>query len=191
MAVPEGGGIGNLPFLLIMIGLTLVAVVVAVFHPIAWTDEEMWLALLAPAALGRARRSSARSRSGRSNTAIVLGPLVGHAALASPSPARARLGRRLRWPSWSAGGSGYGPLAPPPGPDDPARLLEPPARRPRPAGCGPGWRLGLPIVWAAICLLAIPLGVYVVSYMPWALIENHQLVAGLPGRPHRPDAAST
>ena len=27
------------------------------------------------------------------------------------------------------------------------------------------------------------------SYIPWALIENHQLVAGLAARPHRPDAA--
>ena len=47
-----GQGFGNIPFLLIMIGLTLLAVVVAVFHPIAWTDEEMWLALAAPTAVG-------------------------------------------------------------------------------------------------------------------------------------------
>ena len=52
LAVPEGQGIGNVTFLLIMIGLTLVAVVVAVMHPIAWTDEEQWIALLAPAAAG-------------------------------------------------------------------------------------------------------------------------------------------
>ena len=45
MAVPEGQGFGNVPFLVIMIGLTLLAVIVAIFHPIAWTDEEMWLAL--------------------------------------------------------------------------------------------------------------------------------------------------
>ena len=45
------------------------------------------------------------------------------------------------------------------------------------------------MVWAAVCLRAIPLVVYVVSYIPWALIENHQLwPAGRPG-PHRPDPA--
>jgi hypothetical protein len=31
--------LGNLPFIAIMIGLTMVAVWAAVFHPIAWTDE--------------------------------------------------------------------------------------------------------------------------------------------------------
>ena len=36
----------------IMVALTLVAVVAAVFHPIAWTDEEMRLAVIAPAAVG-------------------------------------------------------------------------------------------------------------------------------------------
>ena len=41
-----------MPFLVIMLGLTLVAVVVAVLHPVAWTDEEMWFAIGAPAAVG-------------------------------------------------------------------------------------------------------------------------------------------
>ena len=49
IAVAEGQGLGNLPFLAIMVGLTLVAVVVAISHPIAWTDEEVWVAVGAPA----------------------------------------------------------------------------------------------------------------------------------------------
>ncbi len=52
ISVPEGQGLGNLPFLAMMVGLTLVAVVAAVFHPIAWTDDEMRFAVIAPAALG-------------------------------------------------------------------------------------------------------------------------------------------
>ena len=44
----------------------------------------------------------------------------------------------------------------------------------------PGWLLGLPVVWAVICLLALPFAVYVVSYIPWAMIENHQIIAGWP-----------
>ena len=41
IAVPEGEGIGNVTFLLVMVGLTLLATAVAVIHPIAWTGEEM------------------------------------------------------------------------------------------------------------------------------------------------------
>ena len=52
-ATPGGDpGFGNLTFLFIMVALTLLAVVVAVLHPIAWTDEEMRFAVIAPAALG-------------------------------------------------------------------------------------------------------------------------------------------
>ena len=78
ISVPAAGdraGFGNLTFLLIMVALTLLAVVVAVVHPIAWTDEEMRFAVGAP--VGRSGRSSSsarwrpasstpRSRSGRS-----------------------------------------------------------------------------------------------------------------------------
>ena len=53
--VAEGAtdaGFGNLTFLLIMVALTLLAVVVAVVHPIAWTDEELRFAVGAPVVLG-------------------------------------------------------------------------------------------------------------------------------------------
>ena len=53
MAVPTGSGAtGNLLFTMIMIALTLATVVVSVYHPIEWSDEEMWFAVAAPAALG-------------------------------------------------------------------------------------------------------------------------------------------
>jgi hypothetical protein len=44
----------------------------------------------------------------------------------------------------------------------------------------PGWLVGIPVVWAVVSLLAIPLVVYVVSYIPWALVENHVLIPGWP-----------
>ena len=60
-----------------------------------------------------------------------------------------------------------------------AVMEEPPA--PAPEGwLRPGWAVGLPIVWAAVCLVAIPLAVYVVSYIPWADIGNNQLWPGFP-----------
>ena len=135
LAIRAGrAGLGNLPFLVIMIALTLIAVVVAVFHPIAWTDEEMWLALVAPAAAGAASvLRCARARPAR-HEPIVIGPLSVTpllAAIACVAAARVvvygafRLGGRL----------GYGPLAAPPPPGDPARLLDRRRIRPRPAGC--------------------------------------------------------
>ena len=61
------------------------------------------------------------------------------------------------------------------------RYLDPPG--PAPAGwLRPGWLLGLPLVWTAVCLVAIPLGVYVVSYLPWTAIENHRLWDGFPAQ---------
>ena len=38
----------------------------------------------------------------------------------------------------------------------------------------------MPVVWALVFMIALPLGVYVLTYIPWALIENHQLIAGWP-----------
>ena len=52
LVVPAGGGLGNLPFVVIMIGLTSIAAVVNVLHPIAWSDDETRFAVGAPAALG-------------------------------------------------------------------------------------------------------------------------------------------
>ena len=70
-----------------------------------------------------------------------------------------------------AGMWGLGPLSPPADPDDPVRLADPPA--PPPDGwLRPGAMLGAPIVWAAVCLVAIPLVVYVVSYLPWVALGN-------------------
>ncbi|MEO6206670.1 MAG: hypothetical protein ABIP77_01790, partial [Candidatus Limnocylindrales bacterium] len=176
ISVPEGQGIGNITFLVIMIGLTLVAVVASVHHPIAWTDEEQWFAIIAPAAAGSALFFGALAL-GRLETSVTLGPVAVTPLLAAIALGLGSLvvvgaftvARRL----------GYGPLAAPPGADDPRRVLAPPA--PPPDGwLRPGWLIGLPLVWAVICLIAIPLVVYVVSYIPWALIENHQLWTGVP-----------
>ena len=52
ISVPEGSGFGNMTFLLIMVGLTLVAVVANVLHPVAWTREEFWTAVLSPLVAG-------------------------------------------------------------------------------------------------------------------------------------------
>jgi hypothetical protein len=74
---------------------------------------------------------------------------------------------------------GFGPMATREAQAEVADLLEPPAPAPR------GWlRLGsgfgLPALWILIGLVGIPLVVYVISYIPWAMVENHQIVPGWP-----------
>ena len=67
-----------------------------------------------------------------------------------------------------AGRLGFGPLAPAPAADEPAALLPPPSPPPAAAWLRPGAQLGLPVVWMVVCLLVLPLAIYVASYMPWA-----------------------
>jgi len=176
ISVPEGAGFGNLTFLLVMVALTLVAVVVAVLHPIAWTDDELRLAVLAPAALGIIVFFGAVAV-GKLQTPLAVGslaftPLQVAIALGLGSLAVVGL-------FWLAGRWGFGPLAMPPEPDDPIRFLEPPARPPN-GWLRPGTALGLPVLWAATCLVVVPLVVYVISYLPWAMVEGHQIVPGWP-----------
>jgi hypothetical protein len=176
ISVPEGQGLGNIPFLAIMVGLTLVAVVAAVFHPIAWTDEEMRIAVVAPAAIGALVFFGAVAL-GRLDTALAVGPIAISPVLVALLAAAASL--VVYGAFWVGGNVGYGPMAGRRDPDDPMRVLEPPA--PAPTGwLRPGRLLGLPMAWAAVCLVLIPVAVYVVSYLPWAFIENHQLWEGFP-----------
>jgi hypothetical protein len=177
IAVPiDSGGVGNLPFVVIMIGLTLAAVVISVYHPVEWTLEELWFAVAAPAALGILVVLGALA-AGRATTPVTLGPVsvtplvLGFAlvVLGLVAYAAFNVGARL----------GMGPLAPRPFPAD--RIGQPPPASPAPDGwVRLGWGYGIPAIWMLVSMLAIPLAVYVVSYIPWALIENHQIVPGWP-----------
>ena len=168
VSVPAGDTSGgNLTFLAIMIGLTLVAAAVTVLHPIAWSVEEVRIAVAGPAAVG-ALVVLAAIPLGLGSTALALAlgcfGLAAFAALAF----------------WLAARLGFGPLAPPPLPDDPASLLEPPA--PAPEGwLRPGWRWGLPVAWASASLLAIPAAVYVALYLPWVALGNRLTASWPPG----------
>jgi hypothetical protein len=162
---PEATTGGNLLFLLLMVALTLVASAVAVLHPVAWTVEEIRIAVGGPAAAG--------ALLGLISIPLGLGPRAQAAAVGLMA-----LGGAAAGAFWLAGRLGLGPPAPPPAPDDPAALLEPAEPAP-PGWLRPGWLAGLPIAWAVLCLLAIPAAVYVVSYLPWAALGN-QIVTGWP-----------
>ncbi len=161
--VPAGltGG-ANLSFLLLMVGLTLAGTLVLVLHPLRWTVEEVRFAVGTPVVLGGLILLVA--------VPLGLGSGQMRAALEAAF-AVAALGVIAALALWAAGRWGFGPLAPPPAPDDPALLAEPPA----PAAEGwlrPGWLGGIPVAWMLICLLLLPAAIYVISYLPWVALGN-------------------
>jgi hypothetical protein len=176
ISVPEGAAGGNYLFLAIMIGLTLVAVVATVLHPIAWTWEEQRLAIYGPMVAGAvvvvAALATGRLDHAYAIAGVKLTPLeVGFVAIALGVAMYSIFVVLGRW--------GFGPMAVPPAADDPAALLAPPAPAPR------GWLnlgsgFGLPALWTLACLVAAPIAVYVVAYVPWAWVDGHQLWSGWP-----------
>ena len=175
--VPSGTGFGNLPFVAIMVGLTIVAVVANVAHPIRWSLDEIRFAIGAPVAIG-VLVALAAIATGRAFTKVAIGAV-------SITPLEAALAlAALGFVAWAAmaitAQLGFGPLARAPAADDPAALLPPPASPPAADWLRPGAQFGLPVIWMVICLFAIPLVVYVASYLPWAFIENHRLFGNWP-----------
>jgi dolichyl-phosphate-mannose-protein mannosyltransferase/protein-O-mannosyltransferase-like protein len=176
ISVPEGSAGGNYLFLAIMVGLTLAAVVATILHPIAWTWEEQRLAIWGPIAAGGVVLLGALA-TGRLDHRYHLGPVA-----VSPLEAGFLL-LVLGFATYSvlvvAGRLGFGPMAMPPEPDDPASLLDAPSPAPR------GWLnlgagFGIPALFTLACLVGLPIVVYVISYIPWAWVEGHQLWPGWP-----------
>src|SRR6185436_3824808 len=176
ISVPEGQSGGNYVYLAVMVGLILIAVLANVLHPLRWTRDEVRFAVGGPVLLGVLAVVFGLSR-GNPAAPIKLGPLaltpleLGFAALVAAGAIYSTflvLGR-----------FGFGPMAPPPAPDDPAALLDPPGDAA--VGwlrLGAGW--GLPAVWLVLGLVVLPIALYVLSYVPWAMVENHQIVPGWP-----------
>ena len=176
LSVPVGESGGNYLFISLMIALTLIASTSVVLHPIAWSDEEERLLVWGPAAIGAAALAVAAAV-GAAGHEFVLGPV-------KVTPIEAAFGLVAMSGVIYAlvvviGRIGFGPKAAAPSADDPARFL--PTAVAAPEGwLRPGALLGLPMAWVVICLVAIPLGLYVISYIPWANVEDHRILANWP-----------
>jgi hypothetical protein len=161
---PINNGAPDYTFLLIMLAITAVAAALAALRPVAWTREELRFAILAPALFGLL-------------TPVLLALMV--LPIGAPFEAGAvlrlaligfgagvGLGLAAGVAFWVGGRTGFGPLAtshsgapPDPAPEGWLRL-----------GAG----AGLPAAWTAFCLALLPLAVYVVMYIPWAMPSQAQ-----------------
>ena len=175
-----------------MVALTLLVVVVAILHPIAWTDDELRLAVLAPdgprdAALLRdaGSRAAADRLRGR--------PAVGHAAAPGDraGPRLAGRGRAVP-PRRSLGVRAAGPATGGGRPDPPPRAAGAGAGRVAPTRLEPrvaralGGRLPDPAPARGLRDLVHPLGD---GREPPHRVGLVAAVGRLAAGPHRPDAA--
>ncbi|MGH2407976.1 MAG: phospholipid carrier-dependent glycosyltransferase [Candidatus Limnocylindrales bacterium] len=158
---------GDALFLVLMVALTLTLAVAMVLRPVFLTLEELRFGVIVPGVAGaivglgsillRDRLPTEGLFS--SGSLLIVGMLLVGVAIAAYAVV-AFAGRR-----------GVGPLAPLPAPDAPEARLEPAA--PAPDGwLLPGWRLGIPWLWALLCFTALPLAIYVASYIPWVALGN-------------------
>ena len=171
ISVAEGKSGGNYVYLAIMVALILIAVLANVLHPVRWTTEEVRFAIGAPIVAGGLLLLSGL-RSGDAAAPISIGALVLSPIELAFAAFLAAAGLYTLFVV--LGRLGFGPFALPPAPDDPAGLIDPPGEAPV------GWlRLGagygLPAVWMVVCLIGIPIALYVLAYVPWALDGNNRL----------------
>ena len=170
-------GFGNLTFLFIMVALTLARR--GRRGPPSDRVDRRGDALRAssPGRRSAAWSSSAPSRPagfergrprGRSRRRRCCSPSPWPSGRWSCSACSGWAGGRVRAAGGAAGRRRPDPAARPAGHAPrrlaPARLG---ARASRSSGC-------------AACLIALPVGVYILTYIPWAMVENHQLVPGWP-----------
>jgi hypothetical protein len=156
-------GAPNYTFFIIMLAVTSLAAAANAYHPVAWTREERYFAIGAPVGVGL--------------LAGALGLVRGSGSLLEVGAGGIGLGIATGFAFWIGGRMGFGPLAVPPRPDSPASFADPAAPAPE------GWlRLGsgfgLPAAWIGLCVLVLPIIVYVVMYMPWAQPWQPQIDAG-------------
>ena len=159
-------GAPNYTFFVIMLAITAVAAAANAYRPVAWTREELYFAIAAPPMLGLAGPfvvALAVVPFGYSLDAISLLRVA-----AETGTAGAGIGIVAATSFWACGRLGLGPLADPARPGSLADLAGPAS--PAPEGwlrLGSGY--GIPAAWTMLCLVILPLFVYVAMYVPWSM----------------------
>ncbi|HEY8168291.1 MAG TPA: phospholipid carrier-dependent glycosyltransferase [Candidatus Limnocylindrales bacterium] len=156
---------GNGVFVVITLAVTLLLAVAIVLRPVRWSRDEARFAVAAPVVLGivgtllLVAASSSLPSEGMVDPTTLLAASLGLVAVG----VLAYIGLAM------AASRGRGPLAP-------TVTIEPagglPAGQPPRGWLRPGWRFGLPWLWALGCVLAIPVVVYVISFAPWVELGN-------------------
>ena len=187
ITVPEGQGFGNLTFLLMMVALTLIAVIVAILHPVAWTDDELRLAVGAPVVLGTLVFLVAVA-TGTTARVITIGPVAVTPLEVALALAFGSVGVAVLM--WLGGRLGFGPLATPPAAGRPCPLPRPAVTcagglAPTRLDAGPARRLCRPLPRRH------PARVYVDLVHPVGADRGPPAGRGLAGRAQRPDACWT
>ena len=168
----------NIPFLALMLTLTVLLAVGIALRPVRLTLDELRLAVLGPVFAGLAVAAFAAYRMLTQGAEQVEGQLFTPTRLLALALTLIGLGAVAYVAAWLAGRSGYGPLAVGHVIEADAEPAAPPPER--------GWLrpgsgvLGLPWVMALAAITFIPVVVYVISYIPWINLGNHW---GLPFLP--------
>ena len=167
-------GAPNYTFFIVMLAVTALAAAANAYRPIAWTRDELRFAIVAPPVVGLV---------GPVLLALLLipigfSPTVPGVLKVSIEGGLMGLGIGVAAgvAFWAVGRVGIGPLAAPPAAGSLAELAGPPSPAPD------GWlrlgsAFGLPAAWTVVCLAVLPLVVYVVMYIPWAMPWQGQTAA--------------
>ncbi len=163
----------NYPFLAIMVVLTALLAAAMVLRPVRFTIEELRLLVGAPIVLGLPilafgtyQLATAGAATAPTGTRLIY---VGAGMLA--------FGLLCLGGAWLAGRTGRGPMARSP------RAVGEPAAPPPPSGwLRPGsGALGLPWLLGLLIIVAVPVVVYVISYIPWINLGNQWFTGYPPG----------
>jgi predicted membrane-bound dolichyl-phosphate-mannose-protein mannosyltransferase len=159
----------NYLFLFVMVGLTVLLALAMAIRPMRFSPDELRLGALAALVPGPLILAYGVYKSAQGGLPL-LGTFFTPARLIQLGLALTAVGVVVVFGLWFAGKRGYGPLA--------RRIVandETPAEPPAPRGWlrpGSGF-LGLPWLLALGALLIVPIGVYIISYIPWINLGNH------------------
>ncbi|HUP82978.1 MAG TPA: phospholipid carrier-dependent glycosyltransferase [Candidatus Limnocylindria bacterium] len=159
----------NYLFLFVMVGLTVLLALAMALRPMRFSLDELRLGALAALLPGPLLLAYGLYKTAQGGLPV-LGTFLTPARLIQLGLGLTAVGVLVVAGLWLAGRRGYGPLA--------HRLVaqgETPAEPPAPRGWlrpGSGF-LGLPWLLALGAVLLLPIGVYILSYIPWINLGNH------------------